>query len=147
MFIFYLFGGILVIIIINYLKTNHIRIKFNTFLKKGFLVENGPWGVYCYVGKQGSGKTYSVVEFLHENKDAVIYSNVSKLSGLDYIYISSFDDLLYTDYSIHGDKQVIIFYDEIFSSLTRTSRISSDVLAFLSQMRKRHIIFLTIPVQ
>jgi len=90
------------------------------------------------------GKTYSVVEFLNEHKEnAVIFTNISKLSNVPYTYIGTFDDLLNTDYSIYKDKQVIIFYDEIFTALTRNSRISPQVLAFLSQMRKRKIIFLT----
>ena len=40
-------------------------------------------------------------------------------------------------------KDCIIVFDEIFTALTKTSRINQDVLSFLSQMRKRKIIFLT----
>ncbi len=142
--IFYIIIFALIFAFWKFFRDRNLHIKLNTFFKKGFLVDNGAWGVYCYVGKQGSGKTYSVVEFLNEHKkDSVIFSNVSKLSNLEYIYIPTFDDLLNTDYSLYKDKQVIIFYDEIFSALTRTSRMSSEVLAFLSQMRKRKIIFLT----
>lgn len=37
----------------------------------------------------------------------------------------------------------IIFYDEIFTALTKSSKMTSEVLDFLSQMRKRRIIFIT----
>ena len=50
-----------------------MRIKWKTFLRRGFIPNRGIFGVYCYCGKQGQGKTYSVVEFLHNNKDMPIY--------------------------------------------------------------------------
>lgn len=131
----------LLIVIFMKFKENNIEIKWRTFFKKGFLVDSGPWGVYCYTGKQGDGKTYSVVEFLNEHKDYKIYSNVNTLQGVPYIYIRTFEELL----NIQNDtnENIIIFYDEIFTALTKNTKMSSDVLSFLSQMRKRHIIFLT----
>lgn len=127
--------GILVILLIRF---RNLRIKFKTFLKKGFKPNRGIFGVYCYCGKQGSGKTYSVVEFLKNNKDKTIYSNVH-LHGIDYIYFNGFDNLL----KLRSESNCIIVYDEIFTALTKTSKINTDVLDFLSQMRKRKIIFLT----
>lgn len=131
----------LFVFIILKIRENNIEIKWRTFFKKGFLVDSGPWGVYCYTGKQGRGKTYSVVEFLNEHKDYKIYSNVNTLQGVPYIYIRTFEELL----NIQNDSNdnIIIFYDEIFTALTKNTRMSSEVLSFLSQMRKRHIIFLT----
>ena len=132
---------ILTFVIYAKLKQYNLEIKWKTFLKKGFLVDGGPWGVYCYTGKQGRGKTYSVVEFLNEHKDYKIYSNVNTLKNVDYIYIATFEDLLNIENDT--DDNIIIFYDEIFTALTKSSKINSKVLSFLSQMRKRKIIFLT----
>ena len=73
----------IVVILLIFMWQNKIKIKWKTFFKKGFKVENGPWGVYCYDGKQGSFKTYSIVEFLLENKDKRIYSNVKSLKVVD----------------------------------------------------------------
>lgn len=131
----------LFIYIFIFIKKNKIRIKFRTFFKKGFKVDTGAYGVYCYCGKQGSGKTYSVIEYLFENSDKKIYANVASIQDLDYTYISNFDDLL----KIENDtgENIIIFYDEIFSALTKQDKMSKEVLSFLSQMRKRKIIFLT----
>lgn len=129
---------VLIIVIVVY-RYKHVRIKFKTFLKKGFKPNRGIFGVYCYCGKQGSGKTYSVVEFLKNNRDKKIYANISSLKGIDYTYFSGFDSLL----ELRHEHDCIIFYDEIFTALTKSSKINTEVLDFLSQMRKRKIIFLT----
>lgn len=129
---------IIVFIIAFIYNLRHLRIKFKTFFRKGFAPKRGRFGVYCYHGKQGSGKTYSCVEFLNDNKKYDIYSNVH-LSGIDYTYIHGFDQLL----SLRDKTNCIILYDEIFTALTKNSRITTDILDFLSQMRKRQIIFIT----
>ena len=130
---------ILIIVIISFLYFNKIKIKIKTFFKKGFAPVRGAFGVYCFCGKQGQGKTYSVVEYLLQNKDKRIYSNISTLQGIKYTPIKDFNDLL----SLRSESDCIIVYDEIFTALTRSSKINTDVLDFLSQMRKRRIIFLT----
>jgi len=130
---------IVVFIIAIVYSMRNVRIKFKTFFKKGFRPNRGQFGVYCYCGKQGSGKTYSVVEYLRNNKDKKIYANVSSIKGIDYTYFSGFENLL----KLQNEHDCIIFYDEIFTALTKGSKINSEVLSFLSQMRKRRIIFLT----
>lgn len=129
----------IVLIIFLIIKFRHTKIKFKTFFKKGFAPKRGRFGVYCYCGKQGSGKTYSAVEFLLNNKDIPIYSNVSTIKGLDYTYFSGFDNLL----KLRDKTDCIIFYDEIFTALTKGNKLNTEVLDFLSQMRKRRIIFIT----
>lgn len=128
-----------VLILILFWKYRHVHIKFKTFLKKGFRPNRGIFGVYCYCGKQGNGKTYSVVEFLKSQQGKKIYANISSLKGVEYTYFNGFEELL----KLRNEHDCIIFYDEIFTSLTKSSKINTDVLDFLSQMRKRKIIFLT----
>lgn len=131
---------VLLIGVLLYLKFGlHLSIKLKTFLRRGFAPKRGDFGVYCYCGKQGKGKTYSVVEFLRENKDKEIYCNIPNLKGIKYTYFNGFDELL----KLRSKSNCIIVYDEIFTALTRTSKMNTDVLDFLSQMRKRQIIFLT----
>lgn len=132
-FIFILF------ILVFLIKFRHTHIKWRTFLRKGFAPKRGKFGVYCYCGKQGSGKTYSVVDFLRDNQDMEIYANISTLTGINYTYFNGFNQLL----DLRDKSDCIIVYDEIFTALTKSSRINQDVLDFLSQMRKRRIIFLT----
>lgn len=135
----YLFIFFVVSIVFLLIRFRHTKIKFKTFFKKGFAPKRGRFGVYCYCGKQGSGKTYSVVEFLKQQKDIKIYSNISTLKGIKYTYFNGFDKLL----ELRNEHDCIIVYDEIFTALTKSTRLSNEVLDFLSQMRKRRIIFLT----
>lgn len=129
------------IIFIIYMVSNKIRIKIPTFLKRGIKTKDGPYGVYCYDGKQGSFKTYSIVEFLHANKDKKIYCNMKSIKGVKYTPIGDIDDLL----DLRNETDCIIFFDEIFTAITKSSKLNSDLelMDFLSQMRKRRIIFLT----
>ncbi len=129
----------IVLIIALLIRFRHTKIKWKTFFRKGFAPRRGKFGVYCYCGKQGSGKTYSAVEFILQNKDMPIYSNVSSIKGVNYTYFNGFDELL----NLRDKTDCIIFYDEIFTALTKTSRMTKEVLDFLSQMRKRRIIFIT----
>lgn len=118
---------------------NHIKIKYITFFKKGFFKSSKPYGVYCYCGKQGKGKTYSVVEFLLENKDKEIYSNIKSIKCINYTYINGIDELL----ELRSKRNCIIVFDEIFTILQKGTKMSGDILDFLSQMRKREMIFIT----
>ena len=130
---------ILIVVILILIRFRHTKIKFKTFFSKGFAPKRGKFGVYCYCGKQGSGKTYSAVEFLLQNMNIPIYSNVSSIKGVKYTYFNGFDQLL----ELRNKSDCIIFYDEIFTALTKTSKMTKEVLDFLSQMRKRRIIFIT----
>ena len=135
----YLFIFFVVLLVFLLIRFRHTKIKLKTFFKKGFAPKRGRFGVYCYCGKQGSGKTYSVVEFLKQQNDIKIYSNISTLKGIKYTYFNGFDKLL----ELRNEHDCIIVYDEIFTALTKSTRLSNEVLDFLSQMRKRRIIFLT----
>lgn len=131
---------ILLIILFFVFYRLKLKIKFKTFFKKGFKVQKGNWGVYCYVGKQGSGKTYSVVEFLKSlPTDTKIYTNMKSLVGIKYEYIDSFDELL----KLRNTKDIVIVYDEIFTALSKSTKPNEEVMAFLSQMRKDRIVFIT----
>ena len=72
-----------------------VKIKIKTFFSKGFRPERGIFGLYVYCGKQGTGKTYSLVEYLLDNKDSItVFNNVAKVKGLDYIHFTGFKELL-----------------------------------------------------
>jgi len=130
---------LIVVLIIILIRFRHTKIKWKTFFRKGFAPKRGKFGVYCYCGKQGSGKTYSAIEFLLNNSDLPIYANISTIKGVEYTYFNGFDELL----KLRDKTDCIIGYDEIFTALTKSSKMSREVLDFLSQMRKRRIIFIT----
>lgn len=129
----------IIFLIVIIVALRKVKIKWLTFLQKGFKKETKPYGVYCYCGKQGKGKTYSVIEYLMHNKNKKIYANIKSIKGLDYTYFSGFEELL----KLRDEHDCIIVFDEIFTALTKTSKMNTDVLDFLSQMRKRRIIFIT----
>ncbi len=130
---------LVILLIFLLIRFRHVKIKFKTFFRKGFAPKRGKFGVYCYCGKQGQGKTYSAVEFLLNHADVPIFANISTIRGVNYTYFSGFDELL----KLRDQTDCIIVYDEIFTALTKTSKMNTDVLDFLSQMRKRRIIFIT----
>lgn len=147
--------GVLVIIPILLFKFK-IKIHLKSFLSKGFRPKRTGFGTYCFSGKQGSGKTTALVSYLYDNKDKIyVISNIHsiKLKGLAIEYFSGLSEL--NDYKDKldnpnseinariGGKQVIFVYDELFQELMRGSRVDKRTMDFLSQMRKRHVIFLT----
>lgn len=153
----------IIIALLYYIISNKVKVKIKTFIKKGFKVNKGIFGIYCYCGFQGNGKTYSCAEYVFDNKDNIcLFSNV-KLNSTDYIYFNGFKEMLklrdcidwarYKNnkyiifngkkYNLDLDKQIVFIYDEIFSELQRGSRIDTDILDFITQMRKRKFILLT----
>lgn len=123
-----------------------VRIKFKTFLEKGIKVKTSRYGVYCYSSKQGTGKTYSCVEFLDNISDnSLVYYNVSSIKkenypGLNLVYYDNIYELF--DLPVYM-TDFYILCDEIFTWLNKNKRMENDTLAFLSQMRKRRVVFLT----
>lgn len=132
---------ILIIILYKVFWVNKTIIKIKSFFKKGFKLDQNKFGVYCYCGKQGMGKTYAVREYLEENKDKKIYCNIHSIKGIDYTPIDGFEDLL----KLNNEHDCIIIFDEIFTALSKKSNKVNwnEVMSFLSQMRKRRIIFIT----
>lgn len=135
----FIFLFLFVVIILYYKFANKLKVKWKTFLKRGFKPNRGVFGIYTYCGKQGSGKTLSLLEFLHSNSDKPIYCNLKSIKGIHYTYIANFRELL----SLRNKTDCIIVFDELFTALQKNSVINKDVLDFLSQMRKRRIICLT----
>jgi len=142
---------VLIFLLIIFCFVYKIKIKWHTFLYKGFLPVRGNFGVYCFCGKQGTGKTYSVVEYLLDNKkDIEVYCNISGIKNINYHYFTGFKELIELKNDLDNgtldydsNKQLVFVYDEIFTELQKKSQINKEVMDFLCQMRKRKIIFLT----
>lgn len=139
---------ILFIMIAIGLYRNKIHINLKSFIKKGFTKENDKYGVYCFCGKQGTGKTYSVVDFLNQKntKGMKIITNVKSYydrNKENCIYMTNISEIIQKCENEEFRNKYVIFYDEIFTLLERQSKMNKEILAFLSQMRKRGIYFLT----
>lgn len=132
--------GALLVIIVFYLLSNKISIDFRSFLSRTLALDRGKFGVYCFTGKQGSGKTYSLVKYIkkHHSDADTIYSNVT-IDGIDYVRLESVDQLL----SLKDKKHCFIIYDEIFTLMSKQTRITDELMEFLTQQRKMKNIFFT----
>ena len=142
---------IILIILIVLCFVYKVKIKWKSFLRKGFLPVRGDFGVYCYCGKQGTGKTYSVVEYLLDNRNHIeVFCNIADIDNINYTYFKGFDGLIELKHKLdNGEleydkkKQLVFVYDEIFTELQKQSKLNKEIIDFLCQMRKRKIIFLT----
>lgn len=92
----YIYFIILLIICVVLCIKFKVKIKLKSFLKRGFLPSRGKFGIYCYCGKQGKGKTYSVVEYMLDNKSKSIYlCNVAGIVNVDSFHFTGFKELIY----------------------------------------------------
>lgn len=134
------------LVLIVQLVKNKVIIRFDTFFRKGFKKYHDKYGVFCWVGKQGDGKSYSCADFITEIRgNKKVITNQKKYADLNkdfciyepnfYTIISKFNDGTY-------DRDYIIFYDELFTLLEK-GKLHKNILTFISQLRKREIYLLT----
>lgn len=130
------------------LISNHVHVDVKSLFKKGFHKTDNLFGLYCYTGKQGTGKTYSAINFLIKNKilhNYTIITNVKSFNVFkDTIYMTNINDII--DFMVENEKdekKYILFFDEIFTILEKKTAINKKILSFISQLRKREIIFVT----
>lgn len=155
---------IIIICLLIFIKIKYkLKIKWKTFFKKGFKVKKGIFGIYTYVGFQGDGKSYSCCEYVKDNQENIFLFSNMHIENCNYIPFKGFKQMLQIrdsiDYArsrnnnfiifngnkfdIDFNKQIVFIYDEIFSELQRSTKLSTDILDFISQMRKRGFILLT----
>lgn len=142
--IFFIFI-ITIIIKIYQLK---LIVDVRSFFKRGFKKRNERFGLHCYTGKQGTGKTYSSIKFCIDEKfrtGCKIITNVKSFKMFeDTIYMKKIEDIIdYCTTFRDNDENILIFYDEIFTIIEKGGKLSKEILSFISQMRKRGIIFVT----
>lgn len=129
---------ILFILAIAFFKAK-IHVDIGSFFRSSLPLLRGTFGVYCFTGKQGTGKTYSLVKFVKKNcQDKKLYSNVT-LKGLDYTPLTSIEQLL----NLRDEKDCYIVYDEVFTLMMKSTKIEGVLKEFITQQRKQHNIFLT----
>jgi hypothetical protein len=119
-----------------------ISVDFKSIFRATLPLDMGKFGVYCFTGKQGSGKTYSLTKYIKKNsKGRKIYSNLH-IVGIEYVEIKSVEGLL----NLREEENLFIIFDEIFTLLndkTIPKDIRDDLMEFLSQQRKMKNILLT----
>lgn len=134
---------IVVMVLIFVMVKNKISIDWGSIPRPTISLAIGVFGVYCFTGKQGSGKTYSLNKFIRKHaKGKAIYSNIT-LEDLEYTHLVTIDELL----ALRDVRNCYIVYDEIFTLLSKTRHLpkgQADLLEeFLTQQRKQRNIFIT----
>lgn len=103
---------------------------------------------FYLLGKQGTGKTYSSVAYVIEeklNNDYIIITNVSSFKTFtDTIYEPDIFKVIEISKKLFEEKKkFLIFFDEIFTVLEKSGSLCSEILSFISQLRKRQVIFVS----
>lgn len=147
--IYFFMIGLVVVIILLKIKEKKLNIDFKSFTKKGFEKNDNAFGLYLYTGKQGTGKTYSAVRFCENwrDKDTVVITNVrSYADRCKCIYVVNFLDIIEyceNEFKRKNKRKIVIFFDEIFTTVEKAGALKKEFLGFLSQLRKRGIIFVS----
>jgi len=131
---------VLVILVTAFvLWRSKIHIDWGSIPRPTLPLATGVFGVYCFTGKQGSGKTYSVNKFIRKHaKGKKIYSNLT-FKNLEYTKITTVDDLM----ALADQRDCYIVFDEIFTLMSKSRKNAAMLEEFLPQMRKVHNIFIT----
>ena len=95
-----------------------------------------------------NGKTYSATRFCRDEiqkHNYILITNIKSLSKniKGSIYNNNLLDIIELVTNQEGENKYIIFFDEIFTALEKNGSLRSDVLSFLSQLRKRQILLVT----
>lgn len=143
-----LFIALFLIIFYKIFIDMKLHIDLKSLFKRGFKKYDNDFGLFCYCGKQGKGKTYSAIKFLIERKLAKNYKILTNVKSFnifsDTKYFNNINDIIeYCTKFKDNDENVIIFFDEIFTILEKNTKINKTILSFISQLRKRKIIFVT----
>lgn len=135
---------ILGLIIFSYCYNNKVRFHFNTFLKKGFKKFDDDYGLFLFYADQGGGKTFSVIDilnhFLGKRKIITNVKSYYELHKKDVIFMNDFRKLRSFLESKEDCSDIVVFYDEIFSAISKYD-LDDDLLNFFTQFRKRHLYF------
>lgn len=153
MYVFCIIAFILLFIVICFIF--HLRIDIKSFFRSSFRTKRGLYGTYVFNGEQGKGKTLSLATYVFKHKKKILlFSNVyfnnieshsyQPFDEFEYVYkiIKAIDDKK-IGYKSKDKRQVVIIWDELFSLLNKSTKLNKEIKSFLSQLRKRHIIFLT----
>lgn len=138
----------LIVFCVFFVMKNKIHIDWKSFFKKGFKKKDNKFGLFCYTGKQGKGKTYSAIKFIISQKLLKNYRVLTNVHSFDIfsdtLFFDDINDMIdYCTTFKENDENVLIFFDEIFTILEKNTKINKKILSFLSQLRKRKIIFVT----
>lgn len=118
-----------------------IYLDVKSFFREGIKVTDSIYGVYCFTGFQGSGKTMNAVEFLLRNAPsggaAKIHTNIDSLK-IPHHYISCVSDLN------PSWRDCFVVIDEVHKAYPKNCRTDMFFYSFLQESRKHHRVVIII---
>lgn len=125
-----------------------MRIDWKSLLKHYTRPKKGlfPVGSRVYIGRQGKGKTLSMVNYAYRIKQAypncAIFSNII-LQDIKYVYLDNDERVSQALEFQNGENGVLVLLDEAHLMFNTKTGIPIDVLTAISQQRKdrRRIVF------
>lgn len=114
------------------MRIGKLKIDTESFLKKGVKrLPQDNFGVYCFCGHQGTGKTLSAVKYAYEvQNNRKIWANFN----LNLPNVQRFHNL--SDIWDNTDENQLFIIDEVFKKYTKNSRVDKEFLSWLMQSRK-----------
>lgn len=127
-----------------------MRVDWKSLRKKYTPPKKGqfPVGSRVYIGRQGKGKTLSMVDYTHRLKkefpDCRIFSNVI-LYDIEYKLLKNDGDVALALEYQNGSDGVLVLLDEAHLFFHKSTGIPLEVLTSISQQRKdrRKLVFTT----
>ena len=104
---FYIFLLIFVLLF-YYCYRTHLHIDLKSLFKKGFQKIDNLFGLYCYTGKQGTGKTYSCVNFIIKNKILHNYIVITNVKSFNAFKIKKSTNLRSYSFCFKGCFSIIL---------------------------------------
>lgn len=110
-----------------------IFIDVKSLFRRGIKVRDSIYGVYCFTGFQGSGKTMNAVDFLIRNYDGKkkIYTNIDSIK-LPHTYVNSVGDLN------PSCRDCFVVIDEVHKAYPKNAKTDQFFYSFLQECRKHH---------
>lgn len=140
------------LVLIFSVRSKKIHIDYKSFFRRGFLMTDDLFrrGV-LYWWPTEQVKLIGAIRFSIEQKierDFLIVTNIKSFAEADNlfkdtVYFKDMKDIVEFCKNYTGDKQILILFDEIFTYLEDNKSISRWLRSFLSQLRKRRILFVT----
>lgn len=114
------------------MRIGKLKIDTKSLVKKGVKrLPQDNFGVYCFCGRQGTGKTLSAVKYAYEvQNNRKIWANFQ----LNLPHVQRFHNL--SDIWNNTEENQLFIIDEVFKKYTKNSRIDKEFLSWLMQSRK-----------
>lgn len=147
----YLILILIILVIFNLTFNLKLQINWKSFFCKGFKLIPRAFRRFLLLPESKEAvKHFGAISFCIDQKlknNCTIITNVKSFKLFDdTIFMESLDDIIdfvEKNYSIDKEFNYIIFYDEIFTLLSKNDKFNKKYLSFLSQLRKRGIVFIT----